>query len=245
LFIIFNTFRTIVAERRRDLGMLRAIGASRRMVLGLILIEGLIQGVVGTALGLMLGYLLAAGGLAAIRPMMEQLVHVRLGAPQFSPSILVLSIVLGIGGTLLAGLFPALGAGRVTPLEALRPSVDAVKQRKTLTAGAIVGIVFVVLALVILFAGNTQTVGAGALLFLFGLVLIAPAVIRPVSLLFGAIIGRLFAREGTGYLAHGNMTRQPTRVAVTASTTLVALAIIVAAGELAVSIDNGFTGVLR
>ena len=50
-FIIFNTFRTIVAERRRDLGMLRAIGASRRMVLGLILSEGLIQGVVGTALG--------------------------------------------------------------------------------------------------------------------------------------------------------------------------------------------------
>ncbi len=245
VFIIFNTFRTIVAERRRDLGMLRAIGASRRMILWLILIEGLIQGVVGTAFGVLFGYLLAAGALAGIGPMMEKMVHVRLGAPQFSPAILAVSVILGVGGTLLAGLFPALSAGRVTPLEALRPTINPVQQRRTLTVGAIVGIVFVALALAILFAGNTQTVGGGALLFLFGLVLIAPAVIRPVSLLFGAIIGRLFAREGTGYLAQGNMTRQPTRVAVTASTILVALAIIVAGGELAVSINNGFTGVLR
>ncbi len=81
VFIIFNTFRTVVAERRRDLGMLRAIGASRRMILGLILIEGLIQGVVGTALGLLLGYLLAARGAGRHRPMFEKLLHVRLGAP--------------------------------------------------------------------------------------------------------------------------------------------------------------------
>jgi putative ABC transport system permease protein len=244
-FIIFNTFRTIVAERRRDLGMLRAIGASRRMVLGLILSEGLIQGVVGTALGLLLGYLLALGGLAAASPMVEKMIHVRLGAPAISPAILVVSIVLGVGGTLLAGLFPALSAGRVTPLEALRPTVDTVKQRRALGAGAITGLVFVGLALVVLFAGNAQLVSIGALLFLFGLVLIAPAVVRPVAVVFGAIIGKVFAREGTGYLAQGNLTRQPTRVAVTASTTLVALAIIVAAGELAVSVNNGFIDVMR
>jgi putative ABC transport system permease protein len=244
-FIIFNTFRTIVAERRRDLGMLRAIGASRRTVLWLILTEGLIQGVVGTALGLALGYLFALGALSAASPMMEKMLHVRMGAIVVSPAILVVSIVLGVGGTLLAGLFPALQAGRVTPLEALRPTVDAVKQQRAIGIGAIVGIVFVVLALVVLFAGNAQIVGLGALLFLFGLVLIAPALIRPIAVFFGAIIAKIFAREGTGYLAQGNLTRQPTRVAVTASTTLVALAIIVAAGELAVSVNNGFVGVMR
>ncbi len=244
-FIIFNTFRTIVAERRRDLGMLRAIGASRRTVLWLILTEGLIQGVVGTALGIAFGYLLAFGALAAASPKMEEMIHVKMGAPSFSPAILIVSIILGVGGTLLAGLFPALQAGRVTPIEALRPTVDAVKQRRSLGVSAIIGIMFVALALVVLFAGNAQLVSVGALLFLFGLVLIAPAMIRPIALFFGAIIGKLFAREGTGYLAQGNLTRQPTRVAVTASTTLVALAIIVAAGELAVSIDNGFTGVMR
>lgn len=244
-FIIFNTFRTIITERRRDLGMLRAIGASRRTVLWLILTEGLIQGVVGTALGLVFGYLLALGGLAAVRPFVESMIHVRTGAPQVSPAILVASIILGVGGTLLAGLGPALAAGRVTPLEALRPTVDAVRQRRNLGIGALVGIAFVVLALVVLFSGNTQVVGVGALLFLFGLVLIAPAVIRPVALFFGLVIGKLFAREGTGYLAQGNLTRQPTRVAVTASTTLVALALIVAAGEMTVSVESGFLDVMR
>lgn len=244
-FIIFNTFRTIVTERRRDLGMLRAIGASRRMVLGLILTEGLIQGIIGTALGIALGYGLALVGLAGIRPLMESMIHVRLGAPSVSPAILIVSIVLGIGGTLLAGLIPAVSAGRVTPLEALRPTVDPVKQRRSLGIGAIIGILFVVLALVVLLSGNAQIVGLGAILFLFGIVLIAPAIIRPVAILFGALIARLFAREGTGYLAQGNLTRQPTRVAVTASTTLVALALIVAAGEIAVSVENGFLEAMR
>ena len=59
-FIIFNTFRTIVAERRHDIGMLRAIGASRGTIMGLIMSEGLVQGLVGTALGLVLGYFLAS-----------------------------------------------------------------------------------------------------------------------------------------------------------------------------------------
>src|SRR5512143_1146390 len=55
-FIIFNTFRTIVAERRHDLGMLRAVGATRRTVIGVILAESLLQGVIGTALGMIAGY---------------------------------------------------------------------------------------------------------------------------------------------------------------------------------------------
>ena len=60
-FIIFNTFRTIVAERRHDIGMLRAIGANRATIIGLVLTEGLVQGVIGTAIGIGLGYLLGVG----------------------------------------------------------------------------------------------------------------------------------------------------------------------------------------
>lgn len=56
-FIIFNTFRTVITERRRDIGLLRALGANRRTVIGIIVAEGLLQGIIGTGLGLMLGYL--------------------------------------------------------------------------------------------------------------------------------------------------------------------------------------------
>ena len=106
-FIIFNTFRTIAAERRRDIGMLRAIGASRRTIVGLILIEGLLQGSMGTLIGMGLGYLLGAGPVAAIEPLMAQFIHLRIGAPVVSPALVVVTVVLGVGVTVVAGLLPA------------------------------------------------------------------------------------------------------------------------------------------
>ena len=75
-FIIFNTFRTIVAERRHDIGMLRALGANRATVRGLVLTEGLVQGVIGTAIGIGLGYLLGAGIIAGLNPFMKQLMNI-------------------------------------------------------------------------------------------------------------------------------------------------------------------------
>ncbi len=70
-FIIFNTFRTILAERRRDIGMLRTIGASRATIVGLILVEGLLQGAVGTMAGMSLGYLMGSGLLRLMSPIMN------------------------------------------------------------------------------------------------------------------------------------------------------------------------------
>ena len=78
-----------------------------------------------------------------------------------------------------------------------------------------------------------------------GLILLTPVLTRPIALVFGAILARVYARQGTGYLAQGDLTRQPGRVAITASTTMIALAIIVMGGELAVSINNGFLGVMK
>ena len=74
-FIIFNTFRTIIAERRHDIGMLRAIGAGRRTIIALILSEGFLQGLVGTLGGIALGYLLGAGLIMLMSPMMDQFMH--------------------------------------------------------------------------------------------------------------------------------------------------------------------------
>lgn len=106
-FIIFNTFRTIVVERRRDIGMLRSVGASRRAILGLILSESLLQGVIGTAIGMVAGYLMVAVLLAALAPFWEQRFHFLLGGPSFSPQTYVLAVGLGVGVTLLGGVVPS------------------------------------------------------------------------------------------------------------------------------------------
>jgi putative ABC transport system permease protein len=244
-FIIFNTFRTIVAERRRDIGMLRAIGASRRTIVGAIVIEGLIQGVVGTAIGIILGYLLALAGTSAIAPMMGQYVHISIGAPRVEPGLLIVTIVLGIGVTLAAGLAPAFSAGRVTPMEALRPVESAASYRRTLGVSAIVGIVLIAASLVALVSKSVGTLALGAVLFMVGLVLVAPVLVRPLALVFGRVAALIFARQGTGTLAEGNLSRQPSRAAVTASTTMIALAIIVALGAMTTSMSTGFLGILK
>ncbi len=88
----------------------------------------------------------------------------------------------------------------------------------------------IVAAIVGLLTGRFAFVALGGLLFLVGLVLVAPAMVSPIADLFGAVLAVLFAREGTGELAQGNLTRQPSRSAITASATMIGLAIIVGAG---------------
>ena len=243
-FIIFNTFRTVVAERRRDIGMLRAVGASRRTIIGLILTEGLLQGVIGTAVGMGLGYLAGVGLLGLFAGLLQTFVHLSIGGPVISPALILVTITLGVGVTLLAGLLPAFSATRVTPLDALRPA-SAEVERRSVGRGAILGGVLVVAALLALISGNLGLAGLGSLLLLVGLVLVGPVLVRPVAVAFNGLLTAIYAREGTGSLAEGNLSRQPTRAAVTASTTMIALALIIAVAGMLTSFKVGFLGVLR
>ena len=243
-FIILNTFRTIVAERRHDIGMLRAIGAGRRTILSVILVEGLVQGVVGTAIGIGLGYLLGTGIIYLERDLMAQYIHIQIGQPVVTLPLLLLTAGLGVGITVLAGLIPALNATRVTPLEALRPSAAEASQRVG-RRGFVVGVALLALGLAGFAVGGIKLAALGCLAFLVGLILVAPTLVRPIAAVFAALIGLVFAREGTGTIAQSNLTRQPSRAAITASATMIGLAIIVGMGGLVYSITGGFTDVLQ
>lgn len=244
-FIIFNTFRTVVAERRRDIGMLRALGASRRTILGTFLAEGLILGLVGTAVGLLAGYGLGWLGVAALGPILNEMMNVAIGAPVISPMLIIGSIVVGVGVTLLAGLLPAMNAGRVTPMEALRPSLGAVSFRRLLGIGFWAGVVMIALAVAALLTQNIAFIALGAILFVVGLILVAPALVNPVARLFSGVLAAVFARGGTAQLAQGNLTRQPSRAAITASTMLIGMAILILAASVISSVTSGFTQVMR
>ncbi|CUS04653.2 putative ABC transporter permease protein [Candidatus Promineifilum breve] len=244
-FIIFNTFRTIVAERRRDIGMLRALGAGRRTILGTFLAEGLIQGVIGTVLGILAGYGLGLLGVAALQPILSDMMNVDIGAPVVSPGLLIGSAVIGIGVTLLAGLLPAMSAGRVTPLEALRPSVGAVSLRRLMGVGFWAGVVMIALAVAALLTRDIAFIGLGAVLFVIGLILVGPALVNPVARFFSGLLAAVFARSGTAQLAQGNLTRQPSRAAITASTMLIGMSILILAASVVTSVTAGFGEVMR
>lgn len=238
-FIIFITFRTIIVERRRDIGMLRAIGASRKTILGMLLTESLVLGVIGTGAGMLAGYAMAAGLLIGMRPIIESFMRITVSGPSFAPWVFVLSAGMGIGITLLAGLFPALAAMRVSPLEVLRPSLAEV-ERRSAGRSAIAGVVLIVAAFATLVTGSVGMAALGILLFLVGLVLIGPALIYPIARIFGGLLSLIFAREGQ--IAQGNLTRQPGRAAITASAITIGLSLLVAMGGLLTTLVGGMGG---
>ena len=237
-FIIFNTFRTVVTERRRDIGMLRALGATRSTVIGIVLAEGLLQGLLGSVIGLLLGYLLAVGVINVAQGPISMFINLHLGTPVFSPALVGASILLGVGVTVLAGLLPAWNASHITPLEALRPSQAEGEFKRQTGLGFILGAVTIVITVAAILSGQAALIVPGGILFLIGLVLIAPAMVRPFASLFGKFTAWATVKQGIGGLAQSNLTRQPARVAVTASASMIGLAVIVAAGGLVSSLGG-------
>ena len=236
-FIILNSFRTVVAERRRDIGVLRAIGTRRRTIVGIFATQALLQGILGTALGIALGWAMAAGLFAAMQPMVSSMLHLDLGQPVFTPAVWVLSIGLGLGVTLAATLVPARAAGRVTPLEAMRPQLGEVYRRK---AGlrAWIGLGLIVVSVFGLTSGGSGLVGLGGVLFLVGIALVAPAIVVPLADAVGRPLEFAFPREGS--IARSNLQRNPGRSAVTVTAMMLGLAAIVAMITVIAAIFAGF-----
>jgi len=237
-FIIFNTFRTVITERRRDIGMLRALGATRRTIIGAILTEGFLQGLLGSVIGILLGYLLAIGVLKVAQGPLSTFINIKLGLPVIQPGLVVVSILLGVGVTLLSGLIPAWNASRVSPLEALRPTVAEVEFKRQTGRSFWLGVGILILTVLAILSGQSMLILPGGVLFLVGLVLVAPGLIRPFASLFGRVVALATVRQGIGGLAQSSLTRQPSRVAITASTSLLALAVIVAAGGIVTSMKG-------
>ncbi|PKO12570.1 MAG: hypothetical protein CVU39_23625 [Chloroflexi bacterium HGW-Chloroflexi-10] len=244
-FIIFNTFRTVILERRHDIGLLRAVGASRRTITWLIVMEGMLQGVIGSVIGIALGYLMGLGIIRLAQGPLSAFINLQMSNPVVEPGLVLVCLLLGVGVTILAGLFPALQAARVTPMDALRPSLVDVDYRRRTGLAFIAGLGSIGLALMALFAGDIAFTGLGAFLFLLGLVLVAPALVRPLALIFGKVIARVYARQGIGELAQGNLVRQPGRVAITASATMLGLAVVVAAGGSVSSLSITMTDLIK
>lgn len=240
-FIILNSFRTVVAERRRDIGMLRAIGMSRGGITGMFLAESVLQGAVGTALGIAAGWAMAAGFFVAMAPIYESVIHFTVGGPLFTVGTWAQAILLGIGVTVLAAVLPARAAGRITPMEAMRPQIGEVFQRRV-GRRAWVGAGLLVVSLFGLTSGSANLVGVGAVVFLVGISLVAPAVVNPIAGWAGAPLERFFASEGA--IARSNLQRNPGRSAVTVSAVMLGLASIVAMITMVTSVFAGFINYL-
>jgi putative ABC transport system permease protein len=155
-----------------------------------------------------------------------------------SPQAIAGAAAAGMITALLAGYFPARAAARVSPLEALRPApVSSVKQAAR--RGLMAGIVLIGLALLTFLTGNARGAAGGAVMFLVGMIVAAPALVTPAARLFSPLLTLWYAREGD--LARSNMVRQPGRAAITASTLMIGLATLVLLVSIVKSMDSMIT----
>jgi len=225
-FIISNTFSIIVAQRTRELALLRAVGASRGQVLRSVLAEALATGLFGALAGFALGVGVAAG----LRALVAQFgVDLPDTALVVQGRTLVAALVVGVGVTAVAALAPALRSLRVPPVAALQAVVAPPLPRfgRARDAFGVLLVVAGAAALVVgLFAdAGIVAVAAGAPVLMIGLAMLSPLVTRPLVRVIGWPVRRAFGIRGE--LATENALRNPRRTAATASALMIGLGLVV------------------
>ena len=246
-FIISNTFTILVAQRTRELALLRAIGASARQVRRSVLLEALVVGTLASAAGVGAGIGVAQGISAlwkAIGVAMPE------GPLVVTTRSLLVSFVIGLVVTVVSALLPARRAARVAPVAAMR-SV-AVEARRVSKKRVVTGLVLAAgsAAAVVLgiSGGQVPPVMLGALGSLLGVATLAPVLARPVIRVLGALLPRAVGVRGL--LARENAVRNPRRTAATASALMIGVALVgsitafAASGTRSVtaSFDNEYRG---
>ncbi|MGH9185225.1 MAG: ABC transporter permease, partial [Acidimicrobiales bacterium] len=245
VFSIYNTFSIIVAQRTREMALLRAVGAARRQVLSSVLGEALVIGILASALGL-------AGGVVMVGILKGLLAGFGFDLPAggvvLKASTVIVALVVGISVTLLSAIAPAVRASRVPPLAALR---DVAVDRAARSRGRLVlGVVITAIGIAITFSSATSAggdnalfaAGGGVLLVLIGTIVLGPVVARPLGRLIGAPVTRL--RGITGHLAQENAARNPKRTANTAAALLIGVGVVGFFTVLSASLQHSFKSVL-
>lgn len=249
-FVINNIFAVLIAQRTKELALLRAIGARGRQVLTAVLAEALIVGLIASFAGLGFGILLA---LAFVKILDAVGVDLPADTLSIGANAVVASLLCGVVVTLVSSYFPARRAARVPPLAAMRDV--AVDRTRPTVKRVVFGLVLLIVGGGLISAGlltdmdqPLAAVGGGAALTFIAVNVLAPTFSSPVTRLFGLPVAR--ARGISGVLARENAARNPRRTSATASALMIGVALVTmftvlftsAKTSITSSIDNSFAG---
>ncbi|MGE7435538.1 ABC transporter permease [Kitasatospora sp. NPDC001175] len=238
-FLIANTFTMLVAQRTKELALLRALGASRRQVRRSVLTEALFVGAAGSAVGFAAG----VGVAVALRSTMNSLgLKVPSGPVVVAPSTTLTAFALGVLITVFAAWLPARRAAKIPPVAAMS-SAELPAPTKSLVLRNTFGGLLAVAGAALIYTGRALTVkdaedviGGGAFLLLVGVIVLTPLLSQPIIALVRRPLTRLFGVSGA--LAAGNARRNPRRTAATASALAIGLTLITGFTVLGVSVGR-------
>lgn len=238
-FVIYNTFSILVAQRTREMALLRAVGAGRRQILGSVLLEAFVTGLIAAIVGLFAGFGLAV----LLKVALSSLLTLSDGLPRLTTGAVVQSLLIGVLVTMVASIIPALRATRVPPVAAMTESAAEVgglgTKRKVFGAiAAVTGAALIGLAVEGAIQNVLAAVGAGAALLFVALAALGPLfagrvvsiLARPIESLFGI----------TGRIARQNAARNPKRTTATAVALTIGVGIVVVIAVIAASFKSTF-----
>lgn len=226
IFLISNTFTMLVAQRTKELALLRAVGASRRQVKRSVMAEALVVGLFASAVGFVLGIGLATGLRAAMGSFGAK---VPAGPLVISPVAVAAAFGVGVVITLIAAWLPARRAAKIPPVAAMS-SVHAVATMKSLVLRNSIGAVLTLIGAAGIIAGASAgkdgklIIGVGAFFSLVGIIVLIPLLSRPVIALVQPLLNRLYGVAGK--LAGQNAVRNPRRTGATASALAIGLTLV-------------------
>lgn len=238
IFLIANTFTMLVAQRTKELALLRAVGASRRQVKRSVLLEAAVVGALASVIGFLLGLGLATGLRSAM-----SLIGGRIPAGPLVISPVAVGAAFGVGIliTVLAAWLPARRAAKIPPVAAMS-SVHAVATTKSLVVRNSIGGVLTLLGAAGIVAGaatgsdGRTIIGIGAFVALIGVIVLIPLLSRPVIALVRPLLLKLFGVSGK--LAAQNAVRNPRRTGATASALAIGLTLVTGISVLGVTLGQ-------
>ncbi|MFE4372312.1 ABC transporter permease [Streptomyces sp. NPDC056835] len=238
IFLISNTFTMLVAQRTKELALLRAVGASRRQVKRSVLAEAAVVGAIASTIGFVLGIGLAVGLRWAMNTAGAKMPA---GALVISPTAVGSAFGVGVLITLLAAWLPARRAAKIPPVAAMN-SVHGVATTKSLVVHNSIGGALALIGSAVILAGAAAgsdgrlLIGAGAFLTMVGVIVLIPLLSRPVIALVRPLLLRVFGVSGK--LAGLNAVRNPRRTGATASALAIGLTLVTGLTVLGVTIGQ-------
>ncbi|WP_299540272.1 ABC transporter permease [uncultured Streptomyces sp.] len=238
VFLIANTFTMLVAQRTRELALMRAVGASRRQVKRSVLVEAAVVGVIASVVGFLLGLGLAAGLRSAMGVFGGTIPD---GPLVVSPTAVLAALGVGVVVTVLAAWLPARRAAKIPPVAAMN-SVHAVATTKSLIVRNSFGAVLTLIGAAGIVGGaaagkdGRALIAGGAFFALVGVIVLIPLLSRPVIAAVRPLLRKLFGVSGK--LAAQNAVRNPRRTGATASALAIGLTLVTGISVLGVTLGQ-------
>ncbi len=223
-FIIYNSFSILVAQRTKEMALMRAIGASRKQVTRSVLLEAGVVGLIASALGLAAGVGVAAG----LKMLLSGIgIDIPAGSVVLTSKTVIVSVIAGLGVSLASAVLPARRAAKVPPIAAMRDvAVDksSSSRRRAIWGSVVTGLGAAAMGSGLFGGAGMAPIGAGAMMIFIGVAVLGPILARPISRVIGAPLPRLKGMSGT--LATQNAMRNPKRTSATAAALMIGVALV-------------------